>query len=72
MMTLRRATHIPSRGFLPWRFADAGPCARLNRHGAGHPKTFTNADIARSHPITSSASTRRLCKMVRPSAGRPA
>ena len=36
----------PSRGFLPWRFSDAGrPCARRTVSGR-HPKTFTLAVIA--------------------------
>jgi hypothetical protein len=37
--------HI-SRGFLPWRFADAGPAARGTVIMGRHPKTFTMGDIA--------------------------
>ena len=36
-----------SRGFLPWRFADAGPGARGAAVMGRHPKTFTLADIPR-------------------------
>ena len=37
--------HDPSRGFLPWRFSDAGrPCVVAPRHAGRHPKTFTIAD----------------------------
>ena len=35
--------HI-SRGFLPWRFADAGPAARGTVIMGRHPKTFTNSE----------------------------
>jgi len=34
-----------SRGFLPWRFADAGPGVRGTIIMGRHPKTFTAADI---------------------------
>ncbi len=34
-----------SRGFLPWRFADAGPGVRGAVIMGRHPKTFTKADI---------------------------
>jgi hypothetical protein len=37
--------HI-SRGFLPWRFADAGPAARGTVIMGRHPKTFTFSDVA--------------------------
>jgi hypothetical protein len=51
---LIRRTQIPiaqaatptssSRGFLPWRFAYAGPqCTPRHRHGGRHPQTFTQA-----------------------------
>jgi hypothetical protein len=36
----------PSRGFLPGRFADAGPpSARRHHHGGRHPQTFTQTDM---------------------------
>jgi hypothetical protein len=36
--------HI-SRGFLPWRFADAGPRVRCAVIMGRHPKTFTQAAL---------------------------
>jgi hypothetical protein len=37
-----------SRGFLPWRFSDAGPRSPPPRQSLGrHPKTFTEGDIRR-------------------------
>ena len=38
----------PSRGFLPWRFADAGPRARRTTVMGRHPKTFTKAVLTAS------------------------
>src|SRR5882757_1587285 len=35
-----------SRGFLPWRFADAGPGVRGAVIMGRHPKTFTTAEVA--------------------------
>ena len=34
---------LPHRGFLPWRFSDAGPRARGAASWGRHPKTFTNS-----------------------------
>ena len=34
-----------SRGFLPWRFADAGPGLRGAVAMGRHPKTFTKAAL---------------------------
>src|SRR6266568_955866 len=34
-----------SRGFLPWRFADAGPEVRGTVIMGRHPKTFTTGDM---------------------------
>ena len=34
-----------SRGFLPWRFAYAGPGARPATFMGRHPKTFTKAEV---------------------------
>jgi hypothetical protein len=39
--------HI-SRGFLPWRFADAGPAARGAVIMGRHPKTFTTTEVPAS------------------------
>src|SRR5258706_12878323 len=40
------APHCPtSRGFLPWRFADAGPECIAPPSWGRHPKTFTQAAI---------------------------
>ena len=40
---------LPSRGFLPWRFSDAGrPCRAAPSVSGRHPKTFTTADLTRS------------------------
>jgi protein-S-isoprenylcysteine O-methyltransferase Ste14 len=40
---------LPTRGFLPWRFSNAGPVsARRQASAKGrHPKTFTNCDLRR-------------------------
>src|SRR6266851_4467847 len=35
-----------SRGFLPWRFADAGPGVRRAVIMGRHPKTFTQPDLS--------------------------
>jgi hypothetical protein len=35
---------FPHRGFLPWRFSDAGPQQALASHLGRHPKTFTLAE----------------------------
>src|SRR5882757_5326609 len=35
-----------SRGFLPWRFADAGPGVRGTIIIGRHPKTFTDSDVS--------------------------
>ena len=40
-----------SRGFLPWRFADAGPPMRGNTIMGRHPKTFTISEIDGLHTI---------------------
>src|SRR6266704_5392710 len=37
-----------SRGFLPWRFADAGPGVRGAVIMGRHPKPFTLAEVIRS------------------------
>jgi hypothetical protein len=34
----------PNRGFLPWRFSDAGPECAVPSVMGRHPKTFTFAD----------------------------
>ena len=40
---------LPSRGFLPWRFSDAGrPCRAAPSVSGRHPKTFTFCDVATS------------------------
>src|SRR5713101_6699941 len=42
-----------SRGFLPWRFSDAGPGVRGAVIMGRHPKTFTisdSCDLARASP----------------------
>src|ERR1700737_1738600 len=39
-----------SRGFLPWRFSDAGPGVRGAVAMGRHPKTFTEPDIAQLLP----------------------
>ena len=36
----------PSRGFLPWRFADAGPVCAAPPSWGRHPKTFTNSEVS--------------------------
>src|SRR5207247_10358475 len=42
---------LPSRGFLPWRFSDAGrPCARHPSLSGRHPKTFTLPDSCFGQP----------------------
>ena len=38
-----------SRGFLPWRFADAGPGVRGTIIMGRHPKTFTITEIGPTH-----------------------
>src|SRR5229473_1881314 len=38
-----------SRGFLPWRFADAGPGVRGAVIMGRHPKTFTDSDMRSGH-----------------------
>jgi hypothetical protein len=40
-----RHPRAPSRGFLPWRFADAGPVCAAPPPWGRHPKTFTKGDI---------------------------
>jgi hypothetical protein len=43
-----------SRGFLPWRFADAGPRVRGATFMGRHPKTFTFPDFdAGNHQVRS-------------------
>jgi hypothetical protein len=59
----------PSRGFLPWRFAYAGPRCRAAPPPSGrHPQTFTKPDsrgAAKQHfySITSSGRTSYLCRI---------
>jgi hypothetical protein len=45
---VRRIGALPTRGFLPWRFSNAGPVsARRQASAKGrHPKTFTRPDIS--------------------------
>ena len=54
----RTASRIPSRDFLLWRFANAGPQAAefaATSVTGRHPKTFTAAEVAEYYSITSSA-----------------
>ena len=46
----QRTGALPTRGFLPWRFSNAGPAsARRQAPMKGrHPKTFTKADLRRA------------------------
>src|SRR5450759_557731 len=49
------ASHIPSRDFLLWRFANAGPQAAefaATSVAGRHPKTFTTAEVICEHSIT--------------------
>ena len=50
---VRRIGALPTRGFLPCRFSNAGPVsARRQASAKGrHPKTFTEADIACGGPF---------------------
>ena len=47
----RAALRSPTRGFLPWRFADAGPVRAAPPSWGRHPKTFTEAVIPQSHVL---------------------
>ena len=40
-----RPIRAPPRGFVPWRFSDAGRRACGNVRGGRHPKTFTGARL---------------------------
>ena len=40
----------PSRGFLPWRFADVGPVRAAPPSWGRHPKTFPRAALSRTAP----------------------
>jgi len=54
------APHCPtSRGFLPWRFADAGPGVRRATVMGRHPKTFTNSEVVASIDHLIGASNQR-------------
>jgi hypothetical protein len=41
----RRPSYPPSRGFLPWRLSDDGPCAGIDSRWGRHPKPFTSRDV---------------------------
>ena len=51
---------FPHRGFLHWRFADAGPGVRRATVMGRHPKTFTEADVLTQSNITRAQFRRRV------------